>query len=85
MRTVGGFIWWCAKGGDGVWAFRFTDLEGKRTQMEFAKTGDRETLVENTALTARSVCLSSRQSEQRKSNSPESFCNRPRDQIFDSS
>ncbi|MDA9474688.1 hypothetical protein XI03_09250 [Bradyrhizobium sp. CCBAU 65884] len=28
--------------GDRVWAFRFTDLEGKRAQMEFAKAGDRD-------------------------------------------
>jgi len=25
-----------------VWAFRFTGLEGKRAQMEFAKAGDRD-------------------------------------------
>src|SRR4051812_26644991 len=28
--------------GDRVWAFRFTGLEGKRAQMEFAKAGDRD-------------------------------------------
>jgi hypothetical protein len=28
--------------GDRVWAFRFTDLEGKRAQMEFAKADDRD-------------------------------------------
>ena len=28
--------------GDRVWAFRFTDLEGKRAQMEFARAGDRD-------------------------------------------
>jgi integrase len=27
--------------GDRAWAFRFTDLKGKRAQMEFAKVGDR--------------------------------------------
>jgi hypothetical protein len=25
---------------DRVWTFRFTDLEGKRAQMEFARAGD---------------------------------------------
>ncbi|KRR16910.1 hypothetical protein CQ13_11905 [Bradyrhizobium retamae] len=25
-----------------MWAFRFTDLEGKRAQMEFARAGDRD-------------------------------------------
>jgi len=28
------------EGSDRVWAFRFTDLEGKRAQMEFASAGD---------------------------------------------
>ena len=28
--------------GDRVWAFRFTDSEGRRAQMEFAKAGDRD-------------------------------------------
>jgi hypothetical protein len=28
--------------GDRVWAFRFTDIEGKRAQMEFARAGDRD-------------------------------------------
>jgi hypothetical protein len=28
--------------GDRVWAFRFTDLEGKRAPMEFARAGDRD-------------------------------------------
>jgi hypothetical protein len=28
--------------GDRVWAFRFTDLEGKRAQVEFAKAADRD-------------------------------------------
>jgi integrase len=28
--------------GERVWAFRFTDLAGKRAQMEFAKVGDKE-------------------------------------------
>lgn len=27
---------------DRVWAFRFTDLEGKRAQMEFARARDRD-------------------------------------------
>jgi hypothetical protein len=26
--------------GERVWAFRFTDLDGKRAQMEFAKAGE---------------------------------------------
>jgi hypothetical protein len=30
------------KSGDRLWAFRFTDLDGKRAQMEFAKIGDRD-------------------------------------------
>jgi hypothetical protein len=29
--------------GERVWAFRFTDLDGKRAQMEFAKAGERAT------------------------------------------
>jgi hypothetical protein len=28
--------------GDRVWAFRFTDLDGKRAQMEFSRVGDRD-------------------------------------------
>jgi hypothetical protein len=28
--------------GDRVWAFRFTDLDGKRVLMEFARIGDRD-------------------------------------------
>ncbi len=28
--------------GERVWAFRFTGLDGKRAQMEFAKVGDRD-------------------------------------------
>ena len=42
MRTVGAFIWLVCESGDRVWAFRFTDLEGKRAQMEFARAGDRD-------------------------------------------
>jgi hypothetical protein len=37
----GGFIWWCESGGR-VWAFRFTDPEGKRALMAFARTGARD-------------------------------------------
>jgi hypothetical protein len=35
MRTAGALYL-----GDRVWAFRFTDLDGKRAQMEFARVGD---------------------------------------------
>jgi hypothetical protein len=41
MRTTGGFIWSC-ESDDRVGAFRFTDLDGKRAQMEFARIGDRD-------------------------------------------
>jgi hypothetical protein len=30
----------CARAAIGVWAFRFTDLDRKRAQMEFARVGD---------------------------------------------
>ncbi|WP_083219017.1 tyrosine-type recombinase/integrase [Bradyrhizobium icense] len=39
---AGGLYLVVRKSGDRVWAFRFTDLEGKRAQMEFAKAGDRD-------------------------------------------
>ena len=38
----GGLYMVVRDGGDRVWAFRFTPLDGKRTQMEFAKVGDRD-------------------------------------------
>src|SRR5437763_11130815 len=38
----GGLYLVVRESGDRVWAFRFTDLEGKRPQMEFAKAGDRD-------------------------------------------
>jgi len=38
----GGLYLVVRESGDRVWAFRFTDLEGKRAQMEFAKAGDRD-------------------------------------------
>ena len=41
MRTVGLYLV-VRESGDRVWAFRFTDLEGKRAQMEFARAGDRD-------------------------------------------
>ena len=37
----GGLYLVVRESGDRVWAFRFTDFEGKRAQMEFAKAGDR--------------------------------------------
>jgi len=39
----GGLYLVVRESGDRVWAFRFTDLKGKRAQMEFAKAGDRDT------------------------------------------
>ena len=38
----GGLYLMVRESGDRVWAFRFTDLEGKRAQMEFARAGDRD-------------------------------------------
>ena len=38
----GGLYLVVRESGDRVWAFRFTDLDGKRRQMEFARAGDRE-------------------------------------------
>jgi hypothetical protein len=38
----GGLYLAVRKSGERVWAFRFTDLEGKRAQMEFARAGDRD-------------------------------------------
>src|SRR5260370_1170446 len=42
MRTAGGLYLVVRESGDRVWAFRFTDLDGKRAQMEFARIGDRD-------------------------------------------
>ncbi|MBV9565301.1 MAG: integrase arm-type DNA-binding domain-containing protein, partial [Bradyrhizobium sp.] len=39
---AGGLYLVVRKSGDRLWAFRFTDLQGKRTQMEFARAGDRD-------------------------------------------
>ena len=38
----GGLYLIVREGGDRTWAFRFTALDGKRAQMEFAKPGDRD-------------------------------------------
>jgi hypothetical protein len=38
----GGLYLVVRESGDRVWAFRFTDLKGKRAQMEFARAGDRD-------------------------------------------
>ena len=38
----GGLYLVVRESGDRVWAFRFTDLDGKRAQMEFARVGDRD-------------------------------------------
>src|SRR5256714_12297427 len=38
----GGLYLAVRKSGERVWAFRFTDLQGKRAQMEFARAGDRD-------------------------------------------
>ena len=38
----GGLYLMVRESGDRVWAFRFTDLEGKRAPMEFARAGDRD-------------------------------------------
>ena len=38
----GGLYLVVRESGDRVWAFRFTDLDGKRAQMEFARIGDRD-------------------------------------------
>ncbi len=38
----GGLYLIVREGGDRAWAFRFTALDGKRAQMEFAKPGDRD-------------------------------------------
>jgi integrase len=38
----GGLYLVVRESGDRVWAFRFTDLDGKRAQMEFARAGDRD-------------------------------------------
>ncbi|WP_035718578.1 MULTISPECIES: integrase arm-type DNA-binding domain-containing protein [Bradyrhizobium] len=39
---TGGLYLVVRRSGDRVWAFRFTDPEGKRAQMEFARAGDRD-------------------------------------------
>lgn len=39
---TGGLYLVVRESGDRVWAFRFTDPEGKRAQMEFARVGDRD-------------------------------------------
>jgi hypothetical protein len=38
----GGLYLVVRESGERVWAFRFTGLDGKRAQMEFAKVGDRD-------------------------------------------
>jgi Arm DNA-binding domain len=38
----GGLYLVVRESGDRAWAFRFTDLDGKRAQIEFAKIGDRD-------------------------------------------
>jgi hypothetical protein len=38
----GGLYLVVRESGDRVWAFRFTALDGKRSQMEFARLGDRD-------------------------------------------
>jgi hypothetical protein len=38
----GGLYLVVRESGDRVWAFRFTDLDSKRAQMEFARIGDRD-------------------------------------------
>ena len=38
----GGLYLVVRESGDRVWAFRFTDLDGKRALMEFARIGDRD-------------------------------------------
>ncbi|MEH2492963.1 tyrosine-type recombinase/integrase [Bradyrhizobium sp. AZCC 2230] len=43
VHADNGGLYLVVRGSGGrVWAFRFTDLEGKRAQMEFAKAGDRD-------------------------------------------
>lgn len=42
MRDGGGLYLVVRESGDRVWAFRFTDLDRKRAQMEFARIGDRD-------------------------------------------
>jgi hypothetical protein len=43
VRADGGGLYLVAReSGERVWAFRFTGLDGKRAQMEFAKVGDRD-------------------------------------------
>jgi hypothetical protein len=41
MPKAGGYLV-VHESGDRLWAFRFTDLHGKRAQMESAKIGDRD-------------------------------------------
>lgn len=41
MRTAGLYLV-VRESDDRVWAFRFTDVDGKRAQMEFARVGDRD-------------------------------------------
>jgi hypothetical protein len=45
MRDGGGLYLVVRESGDRVWAFRFTDLDGKRAQMEFARIGDRDSVA----------------------------------------
>src|SRR5437870_3550238 len=42
VHADGGGLYLVVRGGDRVWAFRFTDPEGKRAQMEYARAGDRD-------------------------------------------
>ena len=43
MHADGGGLYLVVRNsGERLWAFRFTDLEGKRAQMEFARVGDRD-------------------------------------------
>jgi hypothetical protein len=59
MPTAGGYLV-VRKSGDRLWAFRFTDLDGKRAQMEFAKIGDRDSAAAD-VLTLSSARLDARE------------------------
>ncbi len=49
----GGLYLVVRESGDRVWAFRFTDLDGKRAQMEFSRVGDRDSAAGDELSSAR--------------------------------
>lgn len=58
MPTAAGFVWSCARAV--IACGRFTDLDGKRAQMEFAKIGDRDSAAAD-VLRLSSACHKARE------------------------